>query len=253
MQGGGHYVTTVRQSSMPTASPPHQKLQQDFGSSRDLFSLAVSTMGLVSASPANANANANAGPSSPETQDGLASSSKIMERAVLSSGASRNKDKEQASNEERNRERDRDRDKWYCLNDNLVTEVQDPLAEISGAPSAYVLFYIRKDIKELQRSSDTTSIQQLLMRQLHLIPSTEGTHGQEDAGSSNSGSDLEGERRMQLDDIPSTEIARREAKSEHKLKRLPGQTARKGEHDLSSKAERREKEREDDRGQCVVS
>jgi len=61
-----------------------------------------------------------------------------------------------------------DPDKWFCLNDNLVTEVTDPLTEISGAPSAYVLFYIRKDIKQLQQSADARSIQSLLMRQLHL-------------------------------------------------------------------------------------
>jgi hypothetical protein len=35
--------------------------------------------------------------------------------------------------------------KWYCYNDNLVTEVTD-LADIT-APSAYVLFYLRKDME----------------------------------------------------------------------------------------------------------
>ena len=35
-----------------------------------------------------------------------------------------------------------------------------------------MLFYIRKDIKALQRSADTASIQQLLMKQLHIVPSS---------------------------------------------------------------------------------
>lgn len=50
------------------------------------------------------------------------------------------------SNAEKSGDDNENKDKWYCFNDNIMNEVKD-ITEITS-PSAYVLFYVRKDMKQ---------------------------------------------------------------------------------------------------------
>ena len=96
-KGGGHYVTTIRQSPSPFLSSAQKK--QSGGSSSNLLLLAASSIGRVGSTP------------SEEEQD----------QDPVRESAARTQDN-----------KDKDKEKWFCLNDNLVTEVQDPMGEISG-------------------------------------------------------------------------------------------------------------------------
>ena len=98
-QGGGHYVTTIRQTPSPFL-PAIQK-RQSSGSNPNLLSLAASTIGGLVGSTLTEE----------EQQDGDSGAAAV--------GVVREQDKD-------------GKDKWFCLNDNLVTEVQDPMGEISG-------------------------------------------------------------------------------------------------------------------------
>ena len=107
-QGGGHYVTTIRQSPSPLL-PATQKKQSSV-SNPNLLSLAASTIG------------------------GLVGSTLTEEEEQQDGGGN-------GVVREQDRDRDRDgKDKWFCLNDNLVTEVLDPMGEISGDP-LYISIY----------------------------------------------------------------------------------------------------------------
>lgn len=70
-------------------------------------------------------------------------------------------------------------DDWYCLNDNLVTKVDNPSQDISCNSSAYLLFYIRRDIKELTSSHPVDSLQDMLMTQINIMPSNDNDNEQD--------------------------------------------------------------------------
>lgn len=66
-------------------------------------------------------------------------------------------------------------DKWHCFNDNVVSEITD-ISEVS-APSAYVLFYVRKDVN----MSDLESILKSDMCKKSVMETIEINSPQEEA------------------------------------------------------------------------
>ena len=53
-------------------------------------------------------------------------------------------------------------DEWFCLNDNSVTKVDRPVRDVGGNPSAYLLFYIRKDVKRYAATHSPDEIQDMV-------------------------------------------------------------------------------------------
>ena len=96
-------MTTIRQSASPFSSAAQKK--QSSGSSSNLLLMAASTIGLVG---------------STQTEE----EEEEQEQDAVRDSA--------ASAQDKDKEKEKEKDKWFCLNDNLVTEVQDPMGEISG-------------------------------------------------------------------------------------------------------------------------
>lgn len=148
--GGGHYVTTTRfdqaaaRAHLPASSSSHAS-QESFNKMTKKF---VKSIRALTSSNNN-------------TVDTVDSSHNNHNNSNHSSGLTNSSS---TSAEVAEREGDQARDsrdyRWFTFNDNIVSEVTD-VSDINS-PSAYVLFYIRKDIES---SSD---IQSLLRSQLML-------------------------------------------------------------------------------------
>lgn len=160
--GGGHYVTTTRDRERGPASEGARKIARQLSRS----SLSPSVFGTVSPTP------------TPDVEVEVSEEEGGMVKANLSgtpvgseqhvngvnncnngnkNGSSNNKVGEIGKDKDKEREKEKEKERerligaapppggqWWCYNDDVVTEVMDP-REVSSA-SAYVLFYMRRDV-----------------------------------------------------------------------------------------------------------
>ncbi len=100
--------------------------------------------------------------------------------------------------------------KWHCYNDNVVTEVGvDDIA----SPSAYVLFYMRRDVQGVHyrdllladevlggRGGDAMDSAGVVLRQPPLFAAKEGGSEQPEAGGAADSTDADGEAKSSISD-----------------------------------------------------